>query len=868
MTKGYYTFSEGNALDKGVLGGKGKNICEMVSLGFPVPDGFVVSTEVFNAYQSKTTEFMVTHKASLNESIALLEQRTGKVFGGATPLLVSVRSGAPVSMPGMMDTILNLGLNPVTVEAIATATGDAAFAFDCYRRFIQMFADVVLEIPKNSFDQILSSFLKRYDSPDYKSLPQSVQRQVVESFKQYVLEKSHKPFPDDVYEQLYLAVEAVFLSWDNARAKLYRTLHNIPHHLGTAVTVQEMVFGNYDAQSGTGVCFSRNPSTGEHKLYGEFLDQAQGEDVVAGIRTPYPIPYLEELMPAQYDQLIKLIDQLEKHYKDMQDIEFTIERGKLYLLQTRSGKRTAQASVRMAVEMANEGLVTREEALRRVDPKGINQLLHPSFDPEIIKSKPVLTKGLPASPGAVTGRLVFDAESVVEKHREGIQTILVRYETSPEDIEGILYAQGLLTARGGMTSHAAVVARGMGKCCIVGCTDLEIDYDNKVLTVGGSRFEEGDFLALDGTTGCVYAEDIPTVTAVFSEAFNQLMEWVSEAQVMAVRANADTVKDALVALNFGAAGIGLCRTEHMFFSEERILDVRRMILSKRVEERKTAIEALKVYQKKDFSGLFQALKGRPITVRLLDPPLHEFVPKTKNEVHALADQLVMQVEDLESALESLHEVNPMLGHRGCRLGITFPELYDMQAEALFESALDTLELGIPVALEIMIPLVGFDSELQYIKKRIMAIYHRLAEEAKQPIDFKLGTMIEVPRATLIADSLAEEVDFFSFGTNDLTQMTLGFSRDDVSKFIEEYKYLNILKDDPFEVLDQQGVGQLMAIATEKGRSVKKDLKIGICGEQGADPSSIQFCYELGLDYVSCSPFRVPAARLAAAQVKK
>lgn len=867
MTKGYYTFKEGSVLSKDILGGKGKNICEMVSLGFPVPDGFVVSTEVFKGYQSADPDFYDSHVKQLKSSIKALEARTGKGFGGEIPLLVSVRSGAPVSMPGMMDTILNLGLNTVTVEAVAKATGDAPFAYDCYRRFIQMFADVVLNIPKNSFDQILESYLKRYECNDFRALDDIQQKQVIEAFKKYVVEKAHRTFPEDVYEQLNLAVEAVFKSWDNSRAKLYRSLHAIPHHIGTAVTVQEMVFGNLDDKSGTGVCFSRNPSTGEKLLYGEFLDQAQGEDVVAGIRTPYPIPYLQELMPEQFTQLVGLIDQLELHYKDMQDIEFTIERGKLYLLQTRNGKRTAQASVKIAMDMASEGLLTKSEAIMRVDPKSINQLLHPSFDHEVLMTKVALTKGLPASPGAVTGVLAFDAETVVKWHHEGIKSILVRYETSPEDIEGILHAQGLLTARGGMTSHAAVVARGMGKSCVVGCTELEIDYDIRQLQVGSSVFKEGDLLALDGATGCVYSEDIPTVTAVFSEEFTKLMTWVGEVQTIGVRANADTVKDATVALGFGAEGIGLCRTEHMFFSEERILDVRKMILSKHMEERNAAIHALKVYQKKDFIGLFHVLEGKPITVRLLDPPLHEFVPKTKNEIHQLADQLKMGVEDLEAALDSLHEVNPMLGHRGCRLGITYPELYDMQAEALFESAYACMDSGVPVALEIMIPLVGFTTELHFLKKRILSIYERIALENEKPLHFKIGTMIEVPRAVVIADKLAEDVDFFSFGTNDLTQMTLGFSRDDVGKFIEEYKYLHILENDPFEVLDQEGVGSLMTMAVEKGRSAKPDLKIGICGEQGADPSTIAFCKALGLNYVSCSPFRVPAARLAAAQGK-
>ncbi len=855
MVKFVYAFEEGNKEMKSLLGGKGANLSEMKKIGLPVPDGFVISTKACMNYFENEKKVSDDMRSEIESYLSELEKKTGKTLGGENPLLVSVRSGAVISMPGMMDTILNLGLNDDTVEILASGS-DPVFAFDAYRRLIQMFSDVVLGIEKYKFDMIY----QKYKVKNIENL-----RKIVESFKNVVVKETRKPFPQDAKVQMYMAIQAVFDSWFNHRAIVYRKIHQISDDLGTAVSVQEMVFGNTGERSGTGVAFTRDPSTGENGVYGEYLLNAQGEDVVAGIRTPHPITTLEDSLPVVYKQFMEVTTTLENHYRDMQDIEFTIEQGKLFLLQTRTGKRTAQAAVKIAVDMVEEGVISTDEALLRIEPNQIHQLLHPTFSESHMNESVQLAKGLPASPGAASGKIYFDSNSVKEAVLNGEKAILVRTETSPEDIEGMIHAEGILTSRGGMTSHAAVVARGMGKCCIAGCHEVAVQAAQKLVTIKHKTFSEGDEISLDGTTGIVYEGIIETADASLSEDFNTLMAWADKKRVLKVRTNADTVHDAEIALKFGAEGIGLCRTEHMFFAPERILDMRRLILAEYQEERIEALEKLLPYQQKDFYDLFKLLDDKPVTVRLLDPPLHEFLPHTKEEIEHLAKVLKKPVGVIEDRIENTQEVNPMLGHRGCRLGITFPEIYEMQIKAIFNAVCDLKDEDIHVKPEIMIPLVGFKRELTLMKELVLKTAHTVLENRSMTCEFTVGTMIEVPRAALTADEIAKDADFFSFGTNDLTQMTLGFSRDDSSKFIHDYQNHKVFDVDPFESIDVNGVGKLMEIAKQLGRSTKPNLKMGICGEHGGEPQSIQFCHELGLDYVSCSPFRVPIAKLAAAR---
>jgi pyruvate,orthophosphate dikinase len=855
MVKFVYAFEEGNKEMKSLLGGKGANLSEMKKIGLPVPDGFVISTKACMNYFENEKKVSDDMRSEIESYLSELEKKTGKTLGGENPLLVSVRSGAVISMPGMMDTILNLGLNDDTVEILASGS-DPVFAFDAYRRLIQMFSDVVLGIEKYKFDMIY----QKYKVKNIENL-----RKIVESFKNVVIKETRKPFPQDAKVQMYMAIQAVFDSWFNHRAIVYRKIHQISDDLGTAVSVQEMVFGNTGERSGTGVAFTRDPSTGENGVYGEYLLNAQGEDVVAGIRTPHPITTLEDSLPVVYKQFMEVTTTLENHYKDMQDIEFTIEQGKLFLLQTRTGKRTAQAAVKIAVDMVEEGVISTDEALLRIEPNQIHQLLHPTFSETHMSESVQLAKGLPASPGAASGKIYFDSNSVKEAVLNGEKAILVRTETSPEDIEGMIHAEGILTSRGGMTSHAAVVARGMGKCCIAGCHEVAVQAAQKLVTIKNKTFSEGDEISLDGTTGIVYEGIIETADASLSEDFNTLMTWADKKRVLKVRTNADTVHDAEIALKFGAEGIGLCRTEHMFFAPERILDMRRLILAEYQEERIEALEKLLPYQQKDFYDLFKLLDQKPVTVRLLDPPLHEFLPHTKEEIEHLAKVLKKPIGIIEDRIENTQEVNPMLGHRGCRLGITFPEIYEMQIKAIFNAVCDLKDEDIHVKPEIMIPLVGFKRELTLMKDLVLKTAHTVLDHRSMTCEFTVGTMIEVPRAALTADEIAKDADFFSFGTNDLTQMTLGFSRDDSSKFIHDYQNHKVFDVDPFESIDVNGVGKLMEIAKQMGRSTKPNLKMGICGEHGGEPQSIQFCHELGLDYVSCSPFRVPIAKLAAAR---
>ena len=866
MKKYVYLFEEGSKEMKPLLGGKGANLAEMKKIGLPVPDGFTITTEACNQYYVDGKVISDDIKSQIIEKLEDLQKKTGKILGDENdPLLVSVRSGAVVSMPGMMDTVLNLGLNDRSVEGLALLTDNKRFAYDCYRRFIQMFGDVVLEIPKYKFDRVLEN---RKDEKEYELDTQMTVEDwafVIKSFKEIVKKDKGFDFPMNPVDQLMMAIEAVFGSWNNDRARVYRNYNDIPHNLGTGVNIQSMVFGNMGNTCGTGVAFTRNPATGENKLFGEFLINAQGEDVVAGIRTPQKIDEMKEALPEVYDQFVEVANKLEEHYKDMQDIEFTVERGKLYMLQTRTGKRTAFAAIKVAVDMVEDGVISKEEALLRVQPAQLEQLLHPMFSEEALNNANALAKGLPASPGAASGRVYFHSEDVSHQSENGVDCILVRTETSPEDIEGMVKANGILTSRGGMTSHAAVVARGMGKCCVAGCSEIFVDEEEKTFRVGDETYREGDWISLDGNTGTVYKGKLDTVEVALTGDFALLLSWADEVRTLGIRTNADTPRDSETAVKFGAEGIGLCRTEHMFFSEERILNVRRMILSNTLQERIESLRLLLPYQKEDFIGIFKAMGDRPVTVRLLDPPLHEFVPNKEDEIRALADDLGQTYEFVKYKIESLSEINPMLGHRGCRLAITYPEIYEMQCIAIIEAAVYCKkELGIDVKPEIMIPLVGHLKEFTDLKILTKKVADQIISESGIELDYKVGTMIEVPRAALIADEIAEEAEFFSFGTNDLTQMTLGFSRDDSGKFLPEYLKKNVFDKDPFETIDRNGVGKLVHMACELGLKANPNLKLGICGEHGGDPKSIDFCHTEGLTYVSCSPYRVPIARLAAA----
>ncbi|WAM34889.1 pyruvate, phosphate dikinase [Caldicellulosiruptor morganii] len=865
-----YMFYEGNKDMRELLGGKGANLAEMTNLGLPVPPGFTVTTEACTRYYDEGEKIADEIVEEIFEKLAELEKITGKKFGDpSNPLLVSVRSGARVSMPGMMDTILNLGINDQVVEGLAKLTNNERFAYDSYRRFIQMFSDVVMGIEKNKFEKILDEIKEKYGAKYDTDLTAEHLKEVVARYKELYKAEKGEDFPQDPKVQLLEAVKAVFRSWNNPRAIVYRRLNEIPHDWGTAVNVQMMAYGNMGNDSGTGVAFTRNPATGEKELYGEFLMNAQGEDVVAGIRTPQPISALKETMPEVYQQLADIAKKLETYYKDMQDMEFTIERGKLYMLQTRNGKRTAQAALKIAVDMVEEGLITKEEAMLKVDPKQLDTLLHPTFEQNALKAAKPIAKGLPASPGAATGKIYFTAEeakAAVERGEKKV--ILVRTETSPEDIEGMVAAQGILTSRGGMTSHAAVVARGMGKCCVAGCGDISINEEEKYFTTpDGKVYREGDWISLDGSTGYVYEGELPTKEPELTGYFATFMQWADEIRRLKVRANADTPRDAAQARKFGAEGIGLCRTEHMFFEEDRIPAMREMIVARTEEQRRKALDKLLPMQRGDFEALFREMKGYPVTIRLLDPPLHEFLPKEDDAIRELAKEMGITFEELKGIVQSLHELNPMLGHRGCRLAVTYPEIAEMQTRAIIEAAINVKNEGIDVVPEIMVPLVGEVKELKFIKDIIVKTAEKVMEEKGVKIEYKVGTMIEVPRAALTADEIAKEAEFFSFGTNDLTQMTFGFSRDDIGKFLNDYFEKKIFETDPFARLDEKGVGKLIKMAAELGRSTRPDIKLGICGEHGGDPSSIEFCHNAGLDYVSCSPFRVPIARLAAAQAQ-
>ncbi|MBQ4536547.1 MAG: pyruvate, phosphate dikinase [Lachnospiraceae bacterium] len=870
MNKWVYKFKEGNADMRNLLGGKGANLAEMTNLGLPIPQGFTVTTEACTDYYDKGKQISDEIQEQIFQNIADLEVLMGKKFGDTEdPLLVSVRSGARASMPGMMDTILNLGLNDVAVEGFAKKTGNPRFAYDSYRRFIQMYSDVVMEVPKSFFEKIIDEMKEEKGVVYDTELTAEDLKELAGKFKAvYKDAMNGEEFPQDPKEQLMGAVKAVFRSWDNPRAIVYRRMNDIPGDWGTAVNVQSMVFGNKGDTSGTGVAFTRNPSTGEKGIYGEYLINAQGEDVVAGVRTPQPITQLEQDLPECYAQFIELANKLEEHYRDMQDMEFTIEEGKLYFLQTRSGKRTAPAAINIACDLVDEGKITPEEAVCRIDAKSLDQLLHPTFDAAALKAGEVIGSALPASPGAAAGKVYFTAEDAKNagKGGRGERVILVRLETSPEDIEGMNAAQGILTVRGGMTSHAAVVARGMGTCCVSGCGEIKIDEEAKIFELGGYTFKEGDYISLDGSTGKIYKGDIKTVEASVSGNFGRIMGWADQFRTMKVRTNADTPKDTKKAVELGAEGIGLCRTEHMFFGEDRIPKFRKMILSDTVEAREEALKAIGEFQKADFKGMYEVLEGKPMTVRYLDPPLHEFVPTEEEDIKALAEDMGLTVAEVKAKCDALHEFNPMMGHRGCRLAVTYPEIAKMQTRAVMEAAIEVKnEKGYDIVPEIMIPLIGEKKELKYVKDIVVEVAEAVKAEKNSDIKYHIGTMIEIPRAALTADIVAEEAEFFSFGTNDLTQMTFGFSRDDAGKFLDSYYQAKIYESDPFARLDQTGVGQLVQMAAEKGRQTRPDLKLGICGEHGGDPSSIEFCHKVGLDYVSCSPFRVPIARLAAAQ---
>ncbi|MFR7966689.1 MAG: pyruvate, phosphate dikinase [Gallintestinimicrobium sp.] len=867
MAKWVYLFREGNADMRNLLGGKGANLAEMTNLGLPIPPGFTVTTEACTDYYNHGRSISEEIQTQIFDALALLEEKLGKKFGDTeNPLLVSVRSGARASMPGMMDTILNLGLTDISVEGFAKRTGNPRFAYDSYRRFIQMFSDVVMEVPKSLFERVIDEIKEDRKVHFDTELTAEDLKEVIRRFKEIYKEKMGEEFPQEPRVQLMEAVKAVFRSWDNERAIVYRRMNDIPGDWGTAVNVQSMVFGNMGNTSGTGVAFTRNPSTGAKGIYGEYLINAQGEDVVAGIRTPQPITRLEEDLPECYEEFLKIANRLEEHYRDMQDMEFTIEDGKLYFLQTRNGKRTAQAALQIACDLVDEGMITPQEAVSRIEAKSLDQLLHPAFDPDALKKGTVMGQALPASPGAAAGKIYFTAEEAKEAHETGERVILVRLETSPEDIEGMHAAEGILTVRGGMTSHAAVVARGMGTACISGCGDIVIDEKKKQFTLGGKTYFEGDYISLDGSTGKIYDGDIQTQEASISGNFGRIMSWADSFRKLRVRTNADTPADAANAVRLGAEGIGLCRTEHMFFEPERIPKIRKMILSKTVEEREKALEELIPFQKGDFKALYEVMEGKPVTIRFLDPPLHEFVPTDEKDIEALAKDMNLSVEEVRSTCSELHEFNPMMGHRGCRLSVTYPEIARMQTRAVIEAAIEvSKEKGFEIVPEIMVPLVGDKKELKFVKDVIVETAEKVKAEKNSNLVYHIGTMIEIPRAALLANEIAEEAEFFSFGTNDLTQMTFGFSRDDAGKFLVDYYKSKIYESDPFAKLDQNGVGQLIEMAVTKGRSQRPNLKIGICGEHGGDPSSVAFCHKVGMDYVSCSPFRVPIARLAAAQ---
>lgn len=868
MPKYVYMFSEGNASMKNLLGGKGANLAEMTGLGLPVPRGFTVTTEACTRYYNDGKIIAKEIEDEFYTMLAKTEEIVGKKLGDPNnPFLVSVRSGARASMPGMMDTILNLGLNDTVVEGLSKLTGNERFAYDSYRRFIQMFSDVVMEVDKQKFEKLLAA-VKEENHAEYDTdLTADNLKEVVKRYKELYKKEKGEDFPQDPRIQLMEAVKAVFRSWDNPRAIVYRRLNDIPGDWGTAVNVQEMVYGNMGNDSGTGVAFTRDPSTGEKKLYGEFLMNAQGEDVVAGIRTPQTIDQLKEINPEAYNQFTKIAETLEKHYKDMQDMEFTIEKGKLFMLQTRNGKRTAAAALKVAVDLVAEGMVDKAEAIMKVDPKQLDALLHPNFEPKALKAAAPIAKGLPASPGAATGKVYFEADDAVEAHKGGEKNvILVRLETSPEDIEGMHVSKGILTGRGGMTSHAAVVARGMGTCCVAGCGEIKINEEEKYfIDKNGKKYVEGDWISLDGSTGNVYGEKLPTVEPEMTGDFATLMGWADELRTLKVRTNADTPKDAAQAIKFGAEGIGLCRTEHMFFEADRIFAMREMIVSRTEEQRRKALDKLLPMQRSDFEGIFTEMKGYPVTIRFLDPPLHEFLPQEDADIAALAKEMGMTFDELKYVVSDLHEFNPMMGHRGCRLTVTYPEIAEMQTRAVIEAAINVNEKGMNVIPEIMIPLVGEVKELKYVKDIVVKTADEIIKNAGVKLEYMVGTMIEIPRAALTADEIAKEAEFFSFGTNDLTQMTFGFSRDDAGKFLDEYYNKKIYESDPFARLDQVGVGKLVEMSVKLGKQTRPDIKLGICGEHGGDPSSVEFCHKAGLNYVSCSPFRVPIARLAAAQ---
>lgn len=866
MKKYVYAFKEADGKNKALFGGKGANLAEMTRIGLPVPQGFTITTEACTKYYDDGRQINSDIQAQIKANLAKLEKTTGKTLGDPNnPLLVSVRSGARVSMPGMMDTILNLGLNDTVVEGLAKLTNNPRFAYDSYRRFIQMFSDVVMQQDKSKYERILDEIKEKKGVKFDKDLTADDLKEIVKLFKKLYKQSQKVEFPQEPETQLMEAVKAVFRSWDNDRANVYRKMHGIPYSWGTAVNIQSMVFGNMGDDSGTGVAFTRNPSTGENVLYGEYLMNAQGEDVVAGIRTPQPIAQLEEQNAEVYAQFVAITKKLEKHYKDMQDMEFTIEKGKLYMLQTRNGKRTAKAALKIAVDLVNEGMIDEKQALLMIDPAQLDALLHPTFDDAAIKKAKVIGEALPASPGAACGKIVFTAEKAKEDGKKN-KVVLVRLETSPEDIEGMAASQGILTARGGMTSHAAVVARGMGTCCVAGCSALKFADDGKSFTLGGKKYKEGDVISFDGSTGKIYEGEVATVEAKISGEFATIMAWADKYRDLQVRTNADNPRDAKVAFGFGAEGVGLCRTEHMFFEADRIAAVREMIVSTTVEARKKALKKILPMQQKDFKGIFKAMQGKSVTIRFLDPPLHEFLPHKDEEIKALAKEMGLTFADLKATVESLHEFNPMMGHRGLRLAVTYPEIAEMQTEAVIKAAIEVQkEDKVDVVPEIMIPITCDSVEYKYVKDIVTATADRILDENKVSMHYKVGTMIEIPRAAITADQIAKYAEFFSFGTNDLTQMTFGFSRDDAGKFLDVYYQKKIFENDPFQRLDQNGVGKMIRIATELGRSTRPDIKLGICGEHGGEPSSIEFCHRVGLNYVSCSPFRVPIARLAAAQ---
>ncbi len=862
-----YLFSEGDATMRNLLGGKGANLAEMTRLGMPVPQGFTITTEACTQYYEDGKQINKEIQDEIFEYIAKMEEITGKKFGDKeNPLLVSVRSGARASMPGMMDTILNLGLNEEVVETLAKKSGNPRWAWDCYRRFIQMYSDVVMEVGKKYFEQLIDKMKEEKGVKLDVELTAEDLKELANEFKAEYKSKIGEEFPTDPTEQLMGAVKAVFRSWDNPRANVYRRDNDIPYSWGTAVNVQMMAFGNMGETSGTGVAFTRDPATGEKHLMGEFLMNAQGEDVVAGVRTPQPISHLKDVMPEVYEQFCEICNTLENHYHDMQDMEFTIEDRKLYMLQTRNGKRTAKAALKIACDLVDEGMITDKEAVMMIDPRNLDTLLHPQFDVNALKKATPLAKALAASPGAACGKVVFTAEDAKEWASRGEKVVLVRLETSPEDIEGMKAAQGILTVRGGMTSHAAVVARGMGTCCVSGCSEIVMDEDNKKFTLAGKTFVEGSEISIDGSTGCIYEGIIPTVDATITGEFGRIMEWADKYRTLKVRTNADTPKDAMKARELGAEGIGLCRTEHMFFAEDRIAAIREMICSDTVEEREAALAKIEPMQQGDFEKLYEAMEGYGVTIRYLDPPLHEFVPTEEKDIELLAKTQGKTVEQIKAIIASLHEFNPMMGHRGCRLAVTFPEIARMQTRAVIKAAINVSKRkGINIVPEIMIPLVGEVKELKYVKGVVCETADEVIKEANFQLEYHVGTMIEIPRAALTADEIAKEAEFFSFGTNDLTQMTFGFSRDDAGKFLGAYYDKKIYENDPFAKLDQVGVGKLVKMAAELGRQTRPDIKLGICGEHGGDPSSVEFCHKVGLTYVSCSPFRVPIARLAAAQ---